>query len=77
MTGVMTTKGQVTIPAEARARLGLHTGSRMEFVVTDDGHLEVIPLSGPVTRLKGMVPRPKRTVTLREMDEAIARGAAQ
>ena len=77
MTGVMTSKGQVTIPAEARTRMGLHAGSRLEFIVTEEQHLEIIPLSGSVTRLKGMVPKPKRVASLEEMDEAIAKGAAR
>ncbi len=77
MTGIMTSKGQVTIPVEARTRLGLHAGSRLEFIVTDEHHMEIIPLSGSVTRLKGMVPKPKRAATLEEMDEAIAKGAAR
>lgn len=77
MTGVMTSKGQVTIPAEARARIGLHAGSRLEFVVTENQHLEIIPLSGSVTRLKGMVPKPKRAVTMKQMDDAIAAGATR
>jgi AbrB family looped-hinge helix DNA binding protein len=73
----MTSKGQVTIPAEARARIGLHAGSRLEFVVTENQHLEIIPLSGSVTRLKGMVPKPKRAVTMKQMDDAIAAGATR
>ena len=77
MTGVMTSKGQVTIPAEARALMGLHAGSRLEFVITEEQHLEIIPLSGSVTRLKGMVPKSKHVASLEEMDEAIAKGAAR
>jgi AbrB family looped-hinge helix DNA binding protein len=76
MTGTMTSKGQVTIPVEARTRMGLHAGSRLEFVITEDQHLEIIPLSGSVKRLRKVVPRPKRTVSLEEMDAAIATGAA-
>ena len=77
MTGTMTSKGQVTIPVEARTRMGLHAGSRLEFVVTDEQHLEIIPLTGSVTRLKGLVPKPRRAATLEEMDAAIAKGAAR
>jgi antitoxin PrlF len=32
----VTSKGQITIPKDVRARLGLHKGDRVEFVVEDD-----------------------------------------
>jgi AbrB family looped-hinge helix DNA binding protein len=32
----ITTKGQVTIPAEIRERLGLHPNTEVEFVLQDD-----------------------------------------
>jgi len=76
MTSTVTSKGQVTIPVEARRRLRIVPGTRLEFVIRDDGRLEVIPLSGSVKDLKGAVPRPKRALTLAEMDAAIA-GAAR
>jgi AbrB family looped-hinge helix DNA binding protein len=75
MTSTVTSKGQVTIPVEARRRLRIGPGTRLEFVIRDDGRLEVIPVAGSVKSLKGAVPKPKRPLTLAEMDEAIARGA--
>jgi AbrB family looped-hinge helix DNA binding protein len=77
MTGVITSKGQLTIPVAARNRMGLHAGSRLEFVINEDQHLELIPLTGSVKRLKGLVPKPERAASLEDMDKAIARGAAQ
>lgn len=77
MTGTLTSKGQITIPVEARERMGLRAGCRVEFVITEDGHMEMIPLSGSVTRLKGMAPKPKRAASLADMDRAIAEGASQ
>ncbi len=75
MTSTVTTKGQVTIPAEARRKLGITPGTRLEFIVTDAGTLLVIPRSGSVRDLKGMLPRPKRGLTLAEMERAIGAGA--
>jgi antitoxin PrlF len=75
MTSTVTSKGQVTIPVEARRRLRIVPGTKLEFVIRDDGRLEVIPLSGSVKDLKGAVPKPKRVLTLAEMDAAIAGGA--
>ena len=75
MTATVTSKGQVTIPIEARKRLRILPGTKLEFVVRDDGRLEVIPLAGSIKDLKGAVPKPKRALTLAEIDDAIATGA--
>ena len=75
MTATVTSKGQVTIPVEARRRLHIRPGTKLEFVVRDDGRLEVILVSGSINDLKGSVPKPKRALTLAEMDAAVAGGA--
>jgi AbrB family looped-hinge helix DNA binding protein len=75
MTVTVTSKGQVTLPVEARRRLGIRAGSRLEFVVKDDDRLEVLVVGGSAKDLKGQLPRPKRTLSLEAMDQAIARGA--
>ncbi|HYK89034.1 MAG TPA: AbrB/MazE/SpoVT family DNA-binding domain-containing protein [Acidobacteriota bacterium] len=75
MTATVTSKGQVTIPVEARRRLRIVPGTKLEFIVRDDGRLEVIPISGSVRDLKGALPRPKKSLTLAEMNAAIAAGA--
>jgi AbrB family looped-hinge helix DNA binding protein len=75
MTGTVTSKGQVTIPIEARRKLGIVPGTTLEFVVTDAGTLVVIPRVGSVRDLKGMVPRPKRPLSIEGMERAIGRGA--
>lgn len=71
----VTSKGQVTLPAEARRRLGIRAGTRLEFIVKDDERLEVVRVGGSVRDLKGLLPRPARKLSLGEMDEAIAKGA--
>lgn len=71
----VSSKGQITIPAEVRRSLGLTAGSRVDFVRTDKGSYELIPASGTVTSLKGCVPAPKTPVTLEQMDAAAADGA--
>jgi antitoxin PrlF len=75
MIATITAKGQVTVPSAARRELGLHAGSRVDFIINEHDHLEMIPISDSVQRLKGMVPRPKRALSLEEMDSAIAAGA--
>jgi antitoxin PrlF len=75
MIASITSKGQVTVPVEARRRLGLHAGSRVDFVFNAEDRLELVPVSDSVKQLKGMVPRPPRKLSLTEMDAAIAEGA--
>jgi AbrB family looped-hinge helix DNA binding protein len=71
----VTSKGQVTLPVEARRRLGIRAGTRLEFIVKDDDRLEVVRVGGSVRDLKGLLPRPPRKLSLDELEQAIARGA--
>ena len=75
MTSTVTSKGQVTIPVEARRSLRIRPGTKLEFIIRSDGRLEVIPLVGSLKSLKGAVPKPKKALTLAEIDSAIAKGA--
>ena len=73
----LTTKGQITIPVDVRRQLGLRPGSRVDFVYVREGVVELVPVSGTVRSLKGMVPALETSVTLEQMDDAIAEGAAR
>jgi AbrB family looped-hinge helix DNA binding protein len=73
----LTSKGQTTIPKEIRSRLRLKPGDRLEFVVDDAGRVLVIPGTVDVGALKGVLPRPRRRVSLEEMDGAIREGATR
>ncbi len=77
MIATVTAKGQVTLPVEARRRLGITAGTKLEFLVTDEGTMVVIPRVGSMRRLKGLLPRPAKALTLEDMEEAIASGAAR
>ena len=77
MQATITSKGQVTLPKAIRDRFHLEPGDRIEFILERDDILRVEPVTEPVTQLKGMLPKPAVPVTLQEMDEAIARAAAQ
>lgn len=76
MEATLTSKGQVTIPKAVRDALHLRTGDRLDFIVEADGTVRVLPITSSVKRLKGMLPKPARALTLEEMDDAIAKGAA-
>lgn len=75
MVATVTSKGQLTIPVEARRRFGIKAGSKLDFIITEDGRMEVIPMTDSILNLKGMVPKPVKPLTLEEMDEAIASGS--
>ncbi len=50
----VTSKGQVTLPAEIRKHLGLTQGSRIAFVLDDDGHVTIeVPKYPSVASLQG------------------------
>lgn len=73
----LTSKGQTTIPKEVREYLHLKPGDRMEFVIEPDGRVVLLPATLDVIELKGILPTPARSVSLEEMDEAIAQGAGE
>lgn len=71
-TATVTTKGQITIPAEVRRRLGLETGDRVEFVEIEDG-FAIKVANDDVRALKGLLRTPAKPVTLAAMEAAIRR----
>jgi len=76
-TATLTSKGQITIPAEVRQALGVDAGDRVEFVLIAPGRYEFLAATGEVTALKGMFGPAKKPVSIASMNAAIAqRGAA-
>ena len=76
-TATLSSKGQITIPAKVRSALGVDSGDRVEFIEIAAGRYELVAATQPVTLLKGMFGRPVRSVSIDEMNAAIAgRGAA-
>jgi AbrB family looped-hinge helix DNA binding protein len=73
----VSSKGQVTLPAEARKRLGIRAGTRLQVIVKGDDRLEIVRLGGSIRDLKGVLPKPAKAMTLDEMDRAIAEGATR
>ncbi len=70
----ITTKGQTTIPKSIRTQLHLEAGDRIEFVIQEDGSVLLVPLNFRATDLKGMIPKPRKPVSLEDMDRAVRRG---
>ena len=75
-TATMTSKGQITVPRSVRLALGLHAGTKVDFVPTADG-FKVVPLRADASTLKGrFAGRATGAVSVEAMDEAIAAEAA-
>lgn len=72
----VTSKGQITIPVEIRTELNLEPGDQIFFAKDPRGRYVLFPKNGSIQRLKGMFGKFPRVISLEEMDEAIARGAA-
>ncbi len=75
-TATMTSKGQVTIPAEVRQRMGLDTGDRIEFIELDDGGFAIKPAIDDVRSLKGLLRKPGKPVSVADMDAKIRQRVA-
>lgn len=76
-TATLTTKGQITIPADVRRALNVEAGDRVEFVQVEPGRFEVIASTRSVRELKGMFGKTKRSVSIDEMNAAIAKQASR
>ena len=73
----LTTKGQVTIPKEIRDYLNLDTGSKVDFVIDENGIVKLIPLNIPIQKLSGILHRKgMKATTLEEMEEIISEAAS-
>jgi AbrB family looped-hinge helix DNA binding protein len=68
----------ITIPSKVRSALGVLPGDRIEFIETEKGQFAIVAATRSVKELKGIL-RSKRSkpVSIKEMNVAIARGAAR
>lgn len=76
-TATVTSKGQITLPAAIRRTLGLETGDRVEFVEIAPGEFVMKAASQDVRNLKGMVRKPRRPVSIEDMNAAIRQRAGR
>ena len=74
-TATLTGKGQVTIPAEVRQRMGLGAGDRIEFVELESGDFAIKPAIDDVRSLKGALRKPPKPVSADDMKAAMRKRA--
>jgi AbrB family looped-hinge helix DNA binding protein len=63
----VTSKGQITIPAEIRSAMGLKAQDRVVFTLMPDGTTVMRAKSKSIKSLKGMLKNPGRRVPVRDM----------
>ncbi|MFT4229607.1 MAG: AbrB/MazE/SpoVT family DNA-binding domain-containing protein [Microbacterium sp.] len=77
-TATVTSKGQITIPKDVRDDLNLTAGSKVMFVRLHNGHYRIVPRTGRIQDLAGILHDPDApAMTIAEINEAIAEGAAE
>lgn len=75
-TATITSKGQITIPADVRHALDVDAGDRVEFVEIEPGQFLFVASNRSVTELKGLFGKPAKTVSIEDMNAAIALSGA-
>lgn len=76
-TATVTSKGQVTIPAETRKRLRLVPGSKIDFVQNAAGETVVRAKTGDIRALRGILKYDGPPVSIEEMNKAIGRAVVE
>jgi AbrB family looped-hinge helix DNA binding protein len=68
----VTDTGQITLPEEIRKYLKLVSGSKVEFVIDEDGQVKIFPLNVAVETLSGILHRPDiKKASLEDMEAAV------
>lgn len=76
-TSTITSRGQTTIPRKIRERNHLREGDQIEWVETEDGHIEVIPITRDAAKVAGLFKDwVKAPVSVEEMNLAVKQAAA-
>lgn len=73
----MTSKGQITIPAEVRAKFRLTAGTRVDFVENGAGELVLRPKTGDIRKLRGIIKYDGPPVSIEDMDRGIGEAIAE
>jgi antitoxin PrlF len=76
-TATMTSKGQITLPAEIRARYRLSAGSKVDFDFNASGELVMRPRTRDIRELRGSLKYDGPPVSLEDIDRGIAGAVAE
>ena len=70
-TARLTSKGQITLPKAIRDHLGLKSGDRVEFLISSDESVIVLPATRDIRELKGIILKPTQPVSIEDMNALI------
>lgn len=76
-TATMTSKGQITVPADVRAQFGLKAGAKIDFVTNSAGELVMRPRTGDIRALRGVIAWDGPPISIEMMNETIGEAAAE
>lgn len=71
-TATLSSKGQITIPKMIRDRHHLKAGDKIEFLEDEQGVVTIWPVTQSVTKLKGLIAKREKPVSIEDMNHAIA-----
>ncbi len=74
-TSTLTSKGQVTIPAEVRRRLGLHPGDHVGFIV-EDGEIRLVRRESRIEAAFGIC-KADTSMSIEDMERVIRQSAGK
>ena len=66
----ISTRGQITIPADVRACLGLKKGDKINFIIVGN-EVKFLPVTKDISTLKGLIKKPSKAVGVEEMNQTI------
>jgi len=73
----VTSRGQVTIPKQVREALRLKPGQKVRFAVGDGERATLTPVYRRLADLAGILGKPKKRLSIEEMDEAVRRAVVE
>ena len=76
-TATVTSKGQITIPVEIRNLLDLKPGDKVHFVAGNGREVRLYAKNRSIKELKGIFGPFPRTISIEEMNNAIAERASE
>lgn len=75
MQATITSEGQITVPIKIRTELNLQAGDQLHFRI-ENGTIRITPKKkGAVDDFINALPKSKRSFSVEEMNEAIAKAA--
>ncbi|MGD0002410.1 MAG: AbrB/MazE/SpoVT family DNA-binding domain-containing protein [Bryobacteraceae bacterium] len=76
-TATVTSKGQITIPAEVRKALNLEPGDRIDIFEVENGRFALTARNKSIRDLEGCVPKLDYVPTIEELNEAVGAAVAE